>query len=158
MAEATLSEKNEIVVPREARAALGLKPGDKLLVVVRGERVLVLKKPKSCHVAIRGLARGALGGLGTEIAALFAKAGLASDIPDLRYRTTVTLNDYVAAMAKRYAESRDLSLSKAIAELIVRGTRRSARIKYVDGLPVFDLPKSKHPITGERVKALEAED
>ena len=73
-------------------------------------------------------------------------------------RTTVTLNDDVAVIAKRYAESRGLSLSKAVAELIVRGTRRPARIKYVDGLPVFDLPKSKHPITSERVKALEMEE
>jgi AbrB family looped-hinge helix DNA binding protein len=87
MAEATLSAKNQIVIPREARAALRLKPGDKLLVVVRGKRVLLLKKPKSYHVALRGLARGALGGLGTEIAALSAKAGLASDIPELRDRT-----------------------------------------------------------------------
>jgi AbrB family looped-hinge helix DNA binding protein len=59
MTEATLSAKNQIVVPREARAALRLKPGDKILVVVRGERVLILQKPKSHHVAIRGLARGA---------------------------------------------------------------------------------------------------
>jgi len=73
-------------------------------------------------------------------------------------RTTVTLNDDVAAIAAQYAESRDLSLSKAIAELIVRGTRRSARIKYVDGLPVFDLPKSKQPIISEQVKALEADE
>ncbi len=34
-----------------------LKAGDKLLVLVRGERVLVLQKPKSHHAAIRGLAR-----------------------------------------------------------------------------------------------------
>lgn len=157
MAEVTLSAKNEIVIPREARAALRLKPGDKVLVVVRGERVLLLKKPKSYHAAIRGLARSAPGGLGTEIAALFAKAGMASDIPELRDRTTVTLNDDVAAMAKRYKESRGLSLGEAIAELILRGTRRPARIKYVDGLPVFDLPKSKLPITKEHVKALEAD-
>ena len=155
MAEATLSAKNQIVIPREARAALRLKPGDKLLVVVRGERVLLLKKPKSYHAAIRGLARGAPGGLGTEIAALFAKAGIVSDIPELRGRTTVTLNDDVAAMAKRYAESCGLSLGDAIARLILRGAQRSARIKYVDGLPVFDLPKSRHPITSERVKVLE---
>jgi hypothetical protein len=73
-------------------------------------------------------------------------------------RTTVTLDDDVAAIAAQYAESRELSLSKAIAELIVRGTRRSSRIKYVDGLPVFDLPKSKRPITSQQVKALEAEE
>ena len=58
MAEATLSSKNQIVIPREAREALRLKPGDKLLVVVCGERVITLQKPKSHHAAIRGLARG----------------------------------------------------------------------------------------------------
>jgi AbrB family looped-hinge helix DNA binding protein len=58
MTEATLSAKNQIVIPREAREALGLKPGDKILVVVRGGNVLVLQKPKSYHVAIRRLAGG----------------------------------------------------------------------------------------------------
>jgi AbrB family looped-hinge helix DNA binding protein len=58
MAEATLSTKNQIVVPREAREALQVKPGDKLVVVVRGERVIVLQKPRSYHAAIRGLGRG----------------------------------------------------------------------------------------------------
>jgi AbrB family looped-hinge helix DNA binding protein len=58
MADATLSAKNQIVIPREAREALGVKPGDKLLVVVRGDTVIILKKPKSYHAAIRGIARG----------------------------------------------------------------------------------------------------
>jgi AbrB family looped-hinge helix DNA binding protein len=58
MTQATLSGKNQIVIPREAREALGVKPGDKLLVVVHGERVIVLEKPKSHRAAIRGLARG----------------------------------------------------------------------------------------------------
>ena len=58
MPEAILSTKNQIVIPREARQALQVKPGDKLLVVVRGERVIVLQKPKSHHAAIRGIALG----------------------------------------------------------------------------------------------------
>lgn len=58
MTEVTLSAKNQIVIPREAREALGLKSGDKILVVVRGRRVLVLQKLKSYHAAIRGLGRG----------------------------------------------------------------------------------------------------
>jgi AbrB family looped-hinge helix DNA binding protein len=58
MTEATLSTKNQIVIPRDAREALGLKPGDKILVVVKGPNVLVLQKPKSYHAATRGLARG----------------------------------------------------------------------------------------------------
>jgi len=57
MMEATLSAKNQIIVPREAREALGLKPGDKVLVIVRSRRLLLLKKPTSYHVAIRGLGR-----------------------------------------------------------------------------------------------------
>ncbi|MDR3749752.1 MAG: hypothetical protein P4M04_16660 [Acidobacteriota bacterium] len=73
-------------------------------------------------------------------------------------RTTITIDDDIAAIAAQYAESRELTLSKAIAELIVRGTRTAPRIKYLDGLPVFDLPKSRHAITSEHVKALEAED
>ena len=58
MAQATRSSKNQIVIPREAREALHLKPGDKILVVVRGRRVIVLQKPKSHHDAIGGLGRG----------------------------------------------------------------------------------------------------
>ncbi len=57
MTEAKLSAKNQIVIPREAREALNVKPGDKLVVVVRGDRVIVLEKPKSHEAAIRGLAR-----------------------------------------------------------------------------------------------------
>jgi len=53
-----LSSKNQIVIPRKAREALGVKPGDELLVVALGNRVIVLEKPKSPHEAIAGLARG----------------------------------------------------------------------------------------------------
>jgi AbrB family looped-hinge helix DNA binding protein len=59
MAEATLSSKNQIVIPREARDALHVKSGDKLLVVAHGDSVIVIQKPTSHHTAIRGLARGA---------------------------------------------------------------------------------------------------
>ena len=52
MTEVTLSEKNRIVIPREARQALGLRAGDKLLVVIRADRMIVLQKPKSHYQAI----------------------------------------------------------------------------------------------------------
>ena len=61
MAEAKLSSKNQIVIPREAREALQIKPGDKVLVRVLGNRVLVLEKPKSYRDAIRGLVRRGYG-------------------------------------------------------------------------------------------------
>jgi AbrB family looped-hinge helix DNA binding protein len=58
MIQATLSRKNQIVVPREARQALGVKPGDKLLVVVRGPSVIILQKPSAHQPALRGLGKG----------------------------------------------------------------------------------------------------
>jgi AbrB family looped-hinge helix DNA binding protein len=58
MAEATLSSKNQVVIPREARKALGLKPGDKVLFTVLGNQVIIIQKPKSFRVALRGLGRG----------------------------------------------------------------------------------------------------
>ncbi len=54
----TLSSKNQIVVPREAREALGLKPGDKLLVSVQGKEMVVFGKPAKYHKAIEGLFKG----------------------------------------------------------------------------------------------------
>ena len=54
MAEATLSSKNQIVIPREAREALNIKAGDKILISIVGGKVLVLEKPKSYHRAILG--------------------------------------------------------------------------------------------------------
>jgi AbrB family looped-hinge helix DNA binding protein len=58
MAESTLSRKNQIVIPLAARRALGLKPGDKLLVVPRGETIIVMRKPKNYAKAILGIAKG----------------------------------------------------------------------------------------------------
>jgi hypothetical protein len=72
-------------------------------------------------------------------------------------RTTITLDDETAEVATQYARGRGLSLSKAISELIQRGTRTRPRIKYVDGWPMLDLPKPKRLLTTERVKQLEDE-
>lgn len=54
MKEAILSAKNQIVISREAREALGVKAGDKLLLVVRGQKVIVIERPVKYHAAIRG--------------------------------------------------------------------------------------------------------
>ncbi len=73
-------------------------------------------------------------------------------------RTTITLDDETAEIAAQYAHSRNLSLSRAINELIMRATRRSPRITYENGLPVFDVPASTRPITTQHVRELEADD
>lgn len=58
MIEAKLSTKNQIVIPREARGALGVKSGDRLLVVIRDEAVILLRKPSRYSAAIHGMGKG----------------------------------------------------------------------------------------------------
>lgn len=55
--EVTISSKNQIVLPREAREALGVKPGDKLLVVVHGNGVMAIEKPESTLARIQELVK-----------------------------------------------------------------------------------------------------
>ena len=72
-------------------------------------------------------------------------------------RTTLSLDDEAAEIAAQYARSRNLTLSKAVSELILRNARSKPRIKYVDDLPVFDL-RGEKKITNEHVRALESEE
>ena len=51
-----LSSKHQIVVPREAREALGLRPGDRLLVSVRpGGIVELQREPTDLVAELEGL-------------------------------------------------------------------------------------------------------
>ena len=49
-----MSSKNQIVIPRGARQLLGLKSADKLLVVVRGDIIILMRKPRRYSDALRG--------------------------------------------------------------------------------------------------------
>jgi AbrB family looped-hinge helix DNA binding protein len=55
MAEVTLSSKNQIVIPKEAREALGIKPGDKVLITVHNGKVMMMERPVKYHLALEGL-------------------------------------------------------------------------------------------------------
>ena len=61
MREVKLSTKNQIVIPREIREALGVKAGDKLLAVPRGDIVILLRRPKKYSKAITGIGKGFYG-------------------------------------------------------------------------------------------------
>jgi AbrB family looped-hinge helix DNA binding protein len=51
-----LSSKHQIVVPREARDALGLRPGDRLLVNVRDDGVIEMRRrPENPAAELEGL-------------------------------------------------------------------------------------------------------
>lgn len=58
MAVQRLSSKNQIVIPKEARQAMGVKAGDELLIVVKGGLMLVMPEPKRYAPTLGGLAKG----------------------------------------------------------------------------------------------------
>jgi AbrB family looped-hinge helix DNA binding protein len=58
MAIRKLNSKNQIVIPQEARRAMGVKSGDKLLVVVKDTLMLVMSNPKQYVKTMQGLAKG----------------------------------------------------------------------------------------------------
>ena len=58
MAVQKLSSKNQIVIPKEARQAMGVKGGDELLVVVKDNLTIVMPKPKRYVRTLHGLAKG----------------------------------------------------------------------------------------------------
>jgi|HubBroStandDraft_3_1064219.scaffolds.fasta_scaffold2001725_1 AbrB family looped-hinge helix DNA binding protein len=57
MAEATLSSKNQIVIPKEVREALKVKAGDKLIFTVIENKMIIMEKPSSWSEAINNLPR-----------------------------------------------------------------------------------------------------
>lgn len=72
-------------------------------------------------------------------------------------RTTLSLDDDVFQLARRYAESRSLALGKAVSELVRKGLRAPLPTRMENGFLVFDVPPDTPPITSERVKELESE-
>jgi hypothetical protein len=70
-------------------------------------------------------------------------------------RTTLSLDDDVIAHVKTYAESREISVGKAVSELVRRGLHAPLRTRVVNGFHVVDLPAASPAITRERVRKLE---
>lgn len=54
MTAVTLSSKNQVVIPKHAREALGLSPGKKLLVHVEGD-IIMAREPDDYVKKLRGL-------------------------------------------------------------------------------------------------------
>jgi AbrB family looped-hinge helix DNA binding protein len=57
MHEVKISSKNQIVIPREVRSALRVKAGDKMVIVTRGDTVIMLRKPRRYSKATAGMAK-----------------------------------------------------------------------------------------------------
>ena len=73
-------------------------------------------------------------------------------------RTTINLDDEIVGIVKQYAESRAVSLGKAVSELVRRGISASRPTRTVNGLLVFDLPADSPRVTARMIRELEAEE
>lgn len=62
----TLSSKNQVVIPKEARDALHLTPGRRLLVQVEGDMIIMIPEPEDPLKALRGLHKEVWEGMDTD--------------------------------------------------------------------------------------------
>jgi len=58
----TMSSKNQIVVPREAREKLNLRPGSRFLVLCKEDRLVLIPRPDDFVKQMAGLHKDAWGG------------------------------------------------------------------------------------------------
>jgi len=65
------------------------------------------------------------------------------------------LDDDVLAPVKTYAASRDISVGKAVSELVRRGLHAPLQTRIINGFHVVDLPPGSPVITREHVRDLE---
>ena len=73
-------------------------------------------------------------------------------------RTTINLDDDVAPTVKSYAESRSISVGKAVSELIRKGIHASLPTRVVNGIHVIDLPADSPRVTARDVRVLQEDE
>jgi hypothetical protein len=52
-------------------------------------------------------------------------------------RTTINLDDQAGEIVQLYADSRAISVSEAISELVMQAVQPKTRIEYIDGIPTI---------------------
>lgn len=60
-ATVTLSSKNQVVIPKEARSKLGVGPGARLLVLVKDDRIVFMPEPRQFVKKFSGRHKGVWG-------------------------------------------------------------------------------------------------
>ena len=71
-------------------------------------------------------------------------------------RTTLFIDDDILPH-KAYAENRDISMGKAVSELVRRGLHAPLRTRVIHGCHVVELPAGAPPVTGAHIRKLEQE-
>jgi Arc/MetJ family transcription regulator len=72
-------------------------------------------------------------------------------------RTTLSLDDDVVQQIKTYAKNRDVSIGKAVSDLVRRGLRAPLRTRIVNGFHIVELPPDSPTVTSQDVKRLQDE-
>ncbi len=72
-------------------------------------------------------------------------------------RTTLSLDDDVFDLVKRYAASRSLALGKAVSELVRRAFTVLRPTRLVNGVQVFDLLPESPRVSVKKVRELDAD-
>jgi len=72
-------------------------------------------------------------------------------------RTTLSLDDDLIPQVKTYAESRDITVGKAVSELVRRGLHAPIRTRVVNGFHVIELPSESPSVTTEHIRKIEEE-
>ena len=72
-------------------------------------------------------------------------------------RTTLNIEDNVLMMIKDYAEKRDVSLGRAVSDLVQRGAETMPRYKKKNGWVQFESAGARR-ITGKMMDAWEKAD
>jgi hypothetical protein len=103
--------------------------------------------------------------MGTSLAPTKRKAAGSSANPKQNHaakkavprRTTVTLSAETVEIVERYRQATGLSMSDAISAIIERSEPKPPRIRYVDGLPIADIPMNGKRITNEDILRAQGE-
>ena len=72
-------------------------------------------------------------------------------------RTTISLDDDVFRLVKRYAASRSLALGKAVSDLVRRALTLPRPTQETNGVQVFELPPDSPRVTMKKVQELDAD-
>lgn len=72
-------------------------------------------------------------------------------------RTTISLDDDVVPLVRRYAATRSLALGKAVSELVRRAFSYPRSTRTQNGLQVVELPPDSPRVTTEQVRNLDAD-
>jgi hypothetical protein len=72
-------------------------------------------------------------------------------------RTTLSLDDDVLQEIRSYATTHDISIGRAVSDLVRRGLPARLRTRIVNGFHVVELPLGSPVINSEDVKRLDEE-